>query len=833
MIQKSKMKLFYLVIFLFSSLILLKAQVGGFQPKPIPGTGKIEGTLLDSLTKEPVSFASVVLREALEHKEIDGVLTNDNGEFKFKELKNAKYELVFTFMGYKTKIIGPFKINKDIQLHSLGSIHLLEDTKLLEGVTVTGQKEIIENKIDRLVYNADRDVTSKGGTAEDVLRRTPMLTVDLDGNVSLRGSNNITMLINGKPSSLMANSIKDAVKMIPADVIQKIEVITQPGAKYDAEGTAGIINIVTKTKKIIGKSGAVNVSAGSRSSYAGTNLSIRQGNIGYTANLGGFMWRGYSRTNVDRFNIVDNQKLVLDQYTTAHNLGGGLYLQGSVDYDINDNHNINIGIRTPVNFFSNTNRTSTSTGLDLMPVQFAFRREGDILNGTLGSDFNAEYKRTYGKDSEREYSASAQYSINRGTTDYDIEQFNSLDSLSYAELGPNTSFNKEVTLATDYLHPISKKINLEVGAKGIFRNVTSDIYYDTLSIATNQYLRDSRRNNFLTYQQNVAAAYSQLTFPIYKKITGRVGLRFEETFINADIQNESKFSNAYPTWVPSGLISYNFPNNWNLKASYSRRIQRPSMNYLNPYINFNDPTNISYGNPNLSPELTESFETQAGYSKNMNNINLVLYHRITTNLIDNYRFVDSNGITNSTYNNLFSSYSSGASINGGIFKLGKIIVNTSINLFYQKIKSERFMDVRNDAFNYTINGFGMYYLSNNWSLTLFGLYNSPKLTTQGRQGTWYVYSIGARRDLWNKKGAINFGMDNPFETWMPINSEFSSREFSYNSRSRFEARGIRLGFEYRFGQMDFGQQNAKKKKKGYQNDDLKQEENNSGGGGGR
>lgn len=808
------------------------AQMGGFQPKPTVGTGKLEGLIVDSLTKEPVAFASVVLREALEHKEVDGVLTDDKGNFRFKELKNARYELVINFIGYKTKIIGPFKINKDIQEHNLGSVLLFEEIKQLEGVTITGQKDIIENKIDRLVYNTERDVTSRGGTAEDVLRRTPMLTVDLEGNVSLRGSNNIRMLINGKPSSLMANSIKDAVKMIPADVIQKVEVITQPGAKYDAEGTAGIINIVTKTKKITGKSGSYQISGGTRSSFAGANLSFRQGNIGYTANLGGFMWRGFSKSENNRFNIINAEKLIIDQTGTAHNIGGGLYLQSGVDYDISDHHNINFGLRVPVNLFSNTNRITTYSGIDPNPVDYDFRREGDILSRTLGTDINAEYKRTYGKDSEKEFSFSAQYSINNNLTNYDIEQYNEVSALSYAERGPNSSYNKETTLAADYLHPLSKNINLELGAKGIFRNVTSDIYYDTLSFATDSYLRDERRNNYLNYNQNVAAGYGQITFPIYKKLTGRVGLRFEETFIKANIQNEPSFSNIYDTWVPSGLISYNFKNNWNAKGSYSRRIQRPSMSYLNPYVNYNDPTNISYGNPNLSPELTESMEIQGGYSKNMNNVNVVLYHRITSDLIDNYRFVDSNGITNSTYNNLSSSYSSGASINGGIFKLGKIIVNSSINLFYQKIKSERFKDVKNDAFNYTINGFAMYYLSSNWSVTLFTLYNSPRLTTQGKQGTWYVYSLGARKEILKKKGAFSFGIDNPFETWMPINSEFNSSEFSFTSKNLFEARGIRVGFEYRFGQMDFGQQQTKKKK-GFQNDDLKQDENNSGGGTGR
>ena len=226
-------------------------------PSGPPPEGKIQGELLDSISKKPLAFANIVIQEALEKKDVDGGLTDDDGKFKIKELKNAKYNVIATYLGYQTKIMGPFKINKDIQEYNLGKIYLVPTITNLEEVTVTGTKDLIENKIDRLVYNAEKDATSKGGTAADVLRRTPLLTVDLEGNLSMRGSSNIRVLINGKPSTIMSSSVADALKMIPADIIEKVEVITQPGAKYDAEGTGGIVNIVTKTKKIQGTSGSI------------------------------------------------------------------------------------------------------------------------------------------------------------------------------------------------------------------------------------------------------------------------------------------------------------------------------------------------------------------------------------------------------------------------------------------------------------------------------------------------------------------------------------------------------------------------------------------------
>jgi ferric enterobactin receptor len=308
--------------------------------------------------------------------------------------------------------------------------------------------------------------------------------------------------------------------------------------------------------------------------------------------------------------------------------------------------------------------------------------------------------------------------------------------------------------------------------KPFLRNVDSDIYYDTLNIGTDLLLRDNTRNNYFIYGQNVAAGYTQITFPIIKNLTGRAGIRYEHTFIDGDVQNETSFGNDYATWVPSGLLSYVLKKNTTMKLSYSRRIQRPSMFYLNPYINYNDPTNISFGNPELKPEITESFEATYGYSKNFNNVNISVYHKITNDLIDNYRYIDSLGVINSTYNNLATNYSSGVSINGGIFKLGKIILNSTLNIYYQKIVSEQFVGVKSSAYNFSLNGFANVNVTPVWGITLFGLINSPKLTTQGKQATWFVYNVGVRRDLWKKKGGISIGIDNPFHPKMNLKTEF-------------------------------------------------------------
>lgn len=826
--------LFSLFLFFILDSNTTSAQLmGGMStPQGPPPEGKIQGEVYDSITREPLGFANIVIQEALEKKDIDGGLTEDNGKFKIKNLKNAKYNVIISFLGFESKTMGPYKINKDVQEYNLGRIFLNPNTTDLGEVTVVGQKDLIENKIDRMVYNAERDVTSKGGTAADVLRRTPLLTVDLEGNVSMRGSNSIQILINGKPSTIMSSSVSDALKMIPADMIEKVEVITNPGARYDAEGTGGIVNIVTKSKKIQGVSGSIHASAGTKSSSLGTNLTVRMGQLGFNANVGGYFWRGKGESDIDRQNLFTTVNPYFKQTGTSSNYGGGMYGQVGADYDINSKNSISLTTRFPLNFFHSNNGVTTYGGNTQSNLPFLFRRESEALNRTIGTDMNLDYKKTYGKDTEREFGLSAQYSFSNKKSEYETNQFDSIHQLTYNESSPNLGKNKEFTFAMDYLHPISKNINVEVGGKTILRNVFSDIYYDTLDLSDHRYLRDHSRDNVFDYDQDVAAAYSQITFPILQNLKARAGLRYEHTFIKgATAADGNDFKNNYASWIPSGLVSYTLKDKSTLKFSYSRRIQRPSMFFLNPYVNYNDPTNISYGNPKLNPELTESLELSYSFTKDVKNATVSVYHKITNDLIDNYRFVDTLGRTNATYNNLATNYSSGMSINGGIMKLGKIILNSTINLYYQKIKSEQYEGVRNEAFSYSVNGFANVYITPTLGITFFGFVNSPKLTTQGKQSSWFVYSIGLRKDMWKKKGGLTIGIDNPFHPKMNLGSEFKSDSFSYIAKNKFEGWGVRLSVDYRFGKMEFG--GNQKKRKGNLNDDLKQGEGDGGGGGGR
>ncbi|MCU0391697.1 MAG: TonB-dependent receptor [Thermoflexibacter sp.] len=288
------MRVFILQIYksLLSVLIVLLAGLQFATAQAPTGKGKISGVVLDSTDMKPVSFATVTLTLGNSQKPISGAVADDKGEFSITKIPLGEYNVAISFIGFKTlnKTVSITDKNSNI---NLGKIFIFPAVTELKEVTIEGKKDLIEEKVDRTVYNADQDKTSQGGDATDVLRRVPMLTVDLDGNVSLRGNQNIRVLINNKPSSIMASSVADALRQIPADQIKSVEVITSPSARYDAEGSAGIINIITKKTTMKGLTLGINSSAGYRGSMLGLNGSLRTGKVGFT--LGGF---GRSEYNV-------------------------------------------------------------------------------------------------------------------------------------------------------------------------------------------------------------------------------------------------------------------------------------------------------------------------------------------------------------------------------------------------------------------------------------------------------------------------------------------------------------------------------------------------------
>lgn len=808
------------------------------------GSAKISGKLVDSTSNKPVEFASVAVYDK-NNKVVDGAMTDMNGAFTVKNLAKGTYKLVASFIGYKNATLNKVEISTNKADVNVGDVLMATDTKILNEVTVVGQAALIEDKVDRLVYNAEKDITSRGGTAEDILRKVPMLTVDMDGNVQMRGSSNIKVLINNKPSSILATNIADALKQIPSDMIKSVELITSPSAKYDAEGTAGIINIITKKNTLQGLTGFVNAGAGWRGANAFGNLNLRQKKVGTSLNFGGNS--GYN-TPGDGSNIREssvrgfNTTLAQTDANNVARLFGNTQL--SVDYDINPKNSLTLTGRLGIgNFNTKGPQTSLLTGETKDEVLQQFTRYVKQLRNNNSLDFDFNYTRTF-KEQGHDFTLLVQHGRNIRNTDFRTDQNNRPFNKSN-----NDGKNAETTFQADYTYPFKKHI-FEVGAKYIIRDVTSAYdFYQFDEQVGDLVLLPGRTNNF-EYEQKVGAAYSTLTLALPKKWGLKMGVRYENTTINAKFQNSDTQTTIapYDNIVPTLTVSKDFPKNHKVRFSYGQRIQRPSLEVLNPFVNYADPLNISYGNPLLKPELSHNFEINYNTYFKANSVNFSVFRRFTNNNITTVRSVDEAGVTTSTFDNIGKTNFYGASLFLNLQPTKSLRIGGGTNFTYNLLNGSivipvlqadntyrnSIVEIENKGWNSNFNFNASYTFTKGWGAQAFGFMGSRRVQLQGYQGAFRYYNIGVKKDFKNKKGSFNFGLDNPFAKKMVIKSFAADPTFSSTSVRNVYNRGVRFSINYSFGKMDFngGGGNMFRSKKKVNNDDIKEGEGEGGGQGG-
>nr|WP_293838028.1 TonB-dependent receptor [uncultured Arsenicibacter sp.] len=816
------------------------AAVSEVAPK---GTGKISGVLTDSTTKQPVEFATVALLNVVTGKPIDGTMSDDKGKFTIANIAPGAYRLQVSFLGYQNKETKTINIAKSTDLN-IGAVLLSPDVRTLSEVTVTAQASIIENKVDRLVYNAEKDMTAKGGDATDIMRKVPMLTVDLDGNVSLRGSQNVKVLINNKPSTIVASSVADALKQIPADMVKSVEVITSPSAKYDAEGTAGIINIITKKTTLEGATLNVDMGAGNRGSNLALNGSYRQGKMGFT--LSGF---GRAMYNVKgAFNNTQTTLSPLGNITTlqsANTLSHGQFgtYQFGWDYDIDKNTSLSASVRYGVrNMISTQDNLLTQTFLPNVTSPTLAGRDVKTTNlsGTLDASVN--YTKIY--KPQQELSIMGLYSRNNNTNNFVADLLNGTDmeTITARQKNNNLSYNQESTFQLDYQTPIQKNQLLEVGAKGIFRQVDSDYQYLTAT-ATGDYVVDNTRpSNSLNYDQDVVASYLSYTLSTKNKYTLKAGARYEYTFINAAFGNEQTKAQSIPNYgvlVPSLNLSKNIGGTKTIKLAYNRRIQRPGIQFLNPNVNAANPTNISVGNPYLSPELTDNVE--AGFSGNISKIFLsaTLYARQTNNAISSVRDTLSqslNGVTQQVIQTSYANIGKQNAVGLNLFANGtfasKLQLGASFDIYHVDLTSNSSNQLYGQSNSGWVVGghlFSTLTLGNGWAVQAFGGGRGRQVQLQGTQGSFMFYNLGVKKEFANKRGSVGLVAENFLNNPYNIRTEIASPLLTQTSINSMYNAGFRINFSYKIGKMSFDGSGFSlgKKKKSINNDDVKGGDDNS------
>ncbi|MGI9542671.1 MAG: TonB-dependent receptor domain-containing protein, partial [Cyclobacteriaceae bacterium] len=616
--------------------------------------GKITGVLLDVQSGDPLPYVSVVVKDLKTQMDVGGTITEENGSFKLSNVNLGKYQLITSFVGYETirQEVTLTPKNPDV---NLGNLTMTSTTTELDEVVVEGERELVENKIDKIVYNAERDVANIGGDASDVLRRTPLLSVDLEGNVSLRGSQNLQILINGKPSTMFGSSPADAFKAIPADNIKSVEVITTPSAKYDGEGTAGIINIITKKKNVEGFAGNVNLSLGTRQNSAVVGINAGKGRFGFNANGNTFFsWPNDGDYSFYREDFIGGQSRILSEDGVTETSRIGFFGTLGAFYDFNAYHSLTTSFRIRGFSFDRDGVTDASFIDPLNAINQSYQRSSISDNLRSGYEWSLDYTIKFPGQKERELAFAYKLDGNVQDQKYIITQEDLVGedpSLFRDERNDNDGNNRENILQADYVHPVSDNFKIEAGGKTTLRKVNSDYTY--FNREGSEYIVDPGRTDFFDYQQDVMAGYFSSNVKMGEKYGLIAGIRYERTTIEGDIDNEgSSFANDYNNWLPSMIVSRKLGKTTTLKLSYNRRIQRPSLRFINPYTQLDNNRNISVGNPELDPELNDQVELGFNTFIKKVSLNLAVFHRHTSDIIESILTVDEDGVSVTTFENV-------------------------------------------------------------------------------------------------------------------------------------------------------------------------------------
>ena len=829
------MKRFSIFILFIGCFITAKAQfgVGGSGSSII---GKISGTVIDSVSKKPLDYATVAIYRSGGKAPLNGVLTDEKGGFKLSDIHPGTYKLTFTFIGYPTKTIDGIITTPGKPDKNLGIVLVAPSSRQLKEVVIAGQTPIIENHIDKIVYNAEKDITNVGGNASDVLQKVPLVAVDINGNVSLRGDQNVKVLINGKPSGAMSASLSDVLKTIPADQIKSIEVMTSPSAKYDAEGSAGIINIITKQKNVSGVSGSVSGGIGTRQNNGNFNLNYNKDRLSVSVNIGGNLT--WPQTSVSTFtqtfqNDSVNSKQGYTRNSTIKRYGS--ISSATASYTFNDYNSISSTFRYNRGGFNNTGPQNNYTDNYIDPTQDQVYSNSTVQHNLFdGFDWSVDYTHKFHKEGH-ELDISGQWSHSIVNTDYT----NIYTPEVFAnQRGVNDGTNNEYTFQVDYTLPISKVFKFEAGGKATIRRLNSiyDIYggSDLNTI-------DEVNSNTYGYNQNVYAGYSVFTVTLPKSYTLLIGGRFENTDITGDPSNELQdlqpFTNSYPIFIPSFTIQKQVGTSQTWKLSYSKRITRPSLTFLNPFVNMSNIQNQTAGNPELSPEISQTVELNYNTFIKSSVINVSIYAKHINNLIESIASPittiaggDTTKGTLTTYQNIGSNNSVGASFFGSINPVKPLTIRGSINAYtYNPNPTGDYSSDQTSSGTYVqYNAFGSaeYDFKHDIVTQVFAIENSPRRTIQGTNPSFSLLGFGVKKQFDNKKASLGINVLQPFNKYKYFDQNISSPGFTQSSSTAFPFRSIGLTFSYSFGKLNFS---TPKKTNDTNPDDEKQGDQGIGG----
>jgi ferric enterobactin receptor len=812
----------YLKSFFFIAILQLLFSIAvTAQSKP---NATIAGKVFDKSTGQPLEYATITLINKQSGKTVNGTVADVKGVFSISNIPFDTYQINIEFIGYEKISLDNIALSSDKRSVNLGTVSISPSMRNLQNVEIIGDKPVVESKIDKIVYNVSNDITSQGGAAIDVLKKVPQVTVDIDGNVELQGNANIRFLINGKPSSVFGNSLSDALASIPASQIKSVEAITNPGAKYDSQGTGGIINIILFDNKMEGVNGNINLSAGTRLENGSLNLNIRRNNFGVNAFFSGnAQLKSHSPYSQNRLATDTTAKTftrMLQSSTTDFVRNG---FRSGIGFDWNVTKNDIITGSLGYNQFSNRSQGITNQEQLVMdyssdPLSDVFTlRNSDSRTRIHSIDWNIDYKKKFKKEGQE---LDILYTASDGNpySNYIQSQTYEGQTVPYAgSASTNPGKDNETEISVDYSHPVSKDFLIETGAKTIYQNLKSIADVSVFSPSIDQYVSDALQSYHLNYTMKIYAGYLSSTFKLLDWLNVKAGARYEYTNVKIDFPNTS--IPAYGIFVPTVVLSHDFDKTQSIKLAYGKRIERPEYRELNPFINLSDPYNITTGNPLLKPEIGNNFEL--GYSRNFTkggNIYISLIERINTQdkkQITTY--YPAYLIGDSVYTNVSVTYNQniGEEYNSGINVSGSYPITSKLNLRGNLMISHRYLMTNQSTGNFSmglrtrLNLNATYQMNKDLVFELFGFYSSAAQNIQGKNPQFFIYTFALRKLFWDKKASFGFTATNPFSKYVRQVTTISTDSYTSSILRQIPLRSFGVSFTYKFGKMEFSKGKVK------------------------
>lgn len=771
---------------------------------------RLNGIVLDSTNRQPLEYVTVSLIKYGDKIPMNNTYTDPLGHFGFS-LDTASYTIAFNSVGFKAKIMS-FKANQKDSIVNL-NISLEALSTHLKEVNITAVKKVIEQQRDKIVYNAENDPMAKSEMATDILKKTPMVSVDGDGNVQINGKGNFKVLLNGRETATFAQNAKEALKSFPGAAISKIEVITSPSAKYDAEGTDGIINIITK-KSVIGYNGNASLYFSTINYLAGTNLSLRQGKLGIIAN---YTLHGNNKTPG---RLLSETKALEPSIYSSRILSGER---------INDrlSHNGNLEAVYDIDSLNSVVLYASITGGDsrdaLDQEVSTILTNGDKTKDSF-SQLNKSVFPEYGVGSEfiKKYKkAGKELSIRFNSIFSRNDKFTNsfLGSGDTGLFRDNTSIsrNREYNLQTDFVQPLIQDWKIESGAKIIFRNAASD--YDSFfkNLIKEQFIRDEANSSDFNYSQQVYSGYSSLNFSL-NKFNLRLGARIEHTQVHGEfMQEQQQVKQSYTAFIPDFLISRKLSSTYTILLSYNKRLQRPYITTLNPFVNNNDPYNVSFGNPELTVQRIHNISLQNRIIKGNFFSSISLNGSYSNDMIVQYADYDNRtGINTITYGNTGRNIEGSVNFSGNLTIGKKMRLGTSANIKYNKIVNTGSQTQQAMGTSGLVTGNFSYKVSTKVSFSGSGGIFKPGYSLLENRSLVHFYQLNSSYQFFKQQLTLRVNANNFLSKWNTVKTTTSDRNFKTEKNLTAPFRIIVIGLTHNFGKL----KESVSKKKGINNDDV-------------